>query len=191
MEMQTSTSEVLLPGLCQASPLPKVHPLPQPCSCSSHQLWASQHPPCPSCWPCLPLPPCPTQTICRWSPPGPSCARQPLPGSRTSATSLSRSRAGPSLLALPQPHLVLLAGPGLRAALLVTKNILISAFLCSNCPCPLRAFPHFTCAGFQLVLSGSFSGCPPLASPSLLPLTNLDRTSKLTVSLQESLHQEN
>lgn len=41
-----------------------------------------------------------------------------------------------ALLALLQSYLVLLTDPGLRAALPMTKNILISALLCSKCPYP-------------------------------------------------------
>lgn len=151
--------------------LTKAHSLCWPCSHSSNHPCASQRPPCPSCWLCLPRPPCPTQTICRWAPPCPSycqhtaCAHQPLPGSGTSAAWTSRSHAGPSVVALLQLHLTPLTDLGLQATLPMIKNILISTSppLLKLSPRP-RAFSHSHLhrfwASWNPPLSGSIPGCP-------------------------------
>lgn len=69
---------------------------------------------CPSCWLCLPHPLCPTQTICWWAP---SCPSLPV--------STSHSQALESAAPENEGHSLTDCGP--QAALLMTKNILISA----------------------------------------------------------------
>lgn len=127
--------------------------------------------------------PCPSRC------PHPACTHEPLPGSGTSRACARRSHAGPRCWPPPPaspraPH-----RPALQAALPVTKNILISASpLSSSCSRTPRAFyhSHLHRPPFQ----EAFLAAPPThtgLSPSSAPLSNLGRTSKSILSLQESL----